>query len=163
MDPGCGLPAEGSQRPAACPAVPAQYCPADHGPAAPRRRSRTPKIKPVGFLTSAPALWLSPFTGQHLPEAEATERAATLLCWPSRATAGPVACPSAGAAPGSRAPASEQGWVCTGLPGPNSSMAYRQGQMFLNVLSPRVCPHLSVCLCWGCPQVSESRARRASL
>lgn len=36
--------------------------------------------------------------------------------------------------------------------------------MFLNVLSPRVSPHLSVCLCWGgCPQVSASRARRASL
>lgn len=50
-------------------------------------------------LSSAPALWLGPFKGEHLPEAEATERAGTLLCWPSRATAGPVACPSAGAAP----------------------------------------------------------------
>ena len=45
-------------------------------------------------LTSAPALWLSLITEEHLPEAEATERAATLLCWPSRATAGPVACPA---------------------------------------------------------------------
>lgn len=97
-------------------------------------------------LTSAPALWLGPFMGEHLPKAEATERAATLLCWPSRATAGLGAgvAPQSSRArarggwqlPGARGPRAEQGRVCTGASSPSPSPAQGQGRVVPNVPSP---------------------------
>lgn len=62
------------------------------GPGAPRGEVADAQNKTCPALTSVPSLWLGPLRGEHLPEAEATEQAATLLCWPSGATAGPLEC-----------------------------------------------------------------------
>lgn len=172
---GCGLPVEGSQRPAACPAVPAQYCPAAPRAWCPEEEVTDAQNKTCAIpLTSAPAPWLAhsrestcqgprPLSGQ--PPSSAGR--AGPLQGPGRATAG-AAAKNHGPQqqgnqqlPGARHPWAERGWVRAGPPGPDSSRAYRQGQTLQDVLSSRVCPHLSVCIGSGAVLRSPSRATRA--
>lgn len=169
----CGLPATGPRQPVACPAVPAQCRPAAARAWRPEGEVADTQNKtcPVP-LTSAPAVWLSLLAGVHLPEAKAAERAGTLLCWPSRATAGAV--PPAGTAPkntpgvGDEQPAAPWGRASTvrtglmsmGLPKASSSRPADRAK--------GSCPHMGTCIyvCagsgqGGCPQVSyQSQSER---
>lgn len=174
--PGCGLPVEGSQRPAACPAVPAQYCPAAPRAWCPEEEVTDAQNKTCAIpLTSAPAPWLAhsrestcqgprPLSGQ--PPSSAGR--AGPLQGSGRATAGAAAKnhgpqqQGSQQLPGVGHPWAERRWVHAGPPGPDSSRAYRQGQMLQDVLSSHVCPHLSVCIGSGAVLRSPSRATRAS-